>query len=175
VFDAGISTVQVPDHLIRRNLVNLELTYTWFDHGTGMPPRLIWGTEVMRNEARTRFESIDDDGDVTLVRESKRGYGGYSYVEYFWHRRLSFGARADLFQPTDPTEARSRNFEQTYTAFLTYRMSPSARVRFEANRYDYADGQSANEFYLQWTVLWGAHSHRRTDADEEHQHSAHNH
>ena len=63
-----------------------------------------------------------------------------------------------------PAEDFRRTYEQTYTAFLTYNLSKAARLRLEGSRHLYGDGRNASEVFLQWTVLWGAHSHREPDA-----------
>lgn len=163
---AGLSTLQVPDELIRRNLVNLELLYTWSPDGKNK--RLTWGSELMRNEVRTRFVSNFDeilgfDEDPILKREMRSGFGGYAYLEYFYNNQWSFGPRVDVFQNTDPGIETRRTYEQTYSLFATYRFTESSLVRFEASRHEYLDGNSANEFFLQWTVLLGGHSHDTHD------------
>jgi hypothetical protein len=159
--EAGVSSIQVPDHLIRRNLNNLELRYTWRPDNK---PRLVWGTELMRNELRTRFVTNAEDvellgDDPILARETRSGFGGYSYLEYFWDRNWSFGTRVDAFQNTDPAEESSRTYDQTYSLFATYRFTDASFIRFEGNRREYFNGDNANEFYLQWSVLLGGHSH----------------
>ncbi|MCW8129450.1 MAG: hypothetical protein KIS92_03620 [Planctomycetota bacterium] len=179
-FELGASAIEVPDQAKRRNLVNLEFTYRWHPAGSPLRERLVWGTELMRNEVRVPFLrdfTVDADGDgvpddadgdgvedteTRLLRRNVTGWGGYSYVEYFLSRHWSLGGRADFFQPADPTEDRTntRNtYEQTYSLFATYRFSEFGRIRGQLNRHEYRDGDSSNEFLLQWTVFWGAHTH----------------
>ncbi|HYG75882.1 MAG TPA: porin [Planctomycetota bacterium] len=164
-FSAGVSTLQVPDQLIRRNLINLELLYSWRPDGRNK--RLVWGSELMRNEQRTRFitnlAEVELGDDPILKRESRSGFGGYSYLEYFYNTHWSFGARVDAFQNTDPSVETRRTYEQTYSLFTTYRFSESSLLRFEAGRHEFFSGNSANEFFLQWTVLLGGHSHDTHD------------
>lgn len=176
----GLSTVQVPDQTKRRNLLNMEFTYRWHPAGSPLRDRLVWGTELMRNEVRVPFTqefTVDADGDgipddadgdgvedteTRLLRRYATGWGGYSYVEYFLSRHWSLGARIDMFQPADPTEDRTNtrnNYEQNYSLFATYRFSEFSRMRAEISRHEYRDGDSSNKFYLQWTVFWGAHKH----------------
>ena len=162
--ELGVSTLQVPDHLIRRSLTNLEFTYKWHPTGTQLREKLVWGTELMRNELRTQFIANADDvealgDDPVFKRESKRGFGGYTYAEYFHDKHWSFGPRVDFFQNVDPNENSNRTYDQTYSLFASYRFSEFSRIRAEFNRHEYFNGSSANEFYLQWTVFWGAHAH----------------
>jgi len=164
---AGLSTLQVPDHLIRRNLLNLELKYEWRP-GANKDRRVVWGSELMRNEVRTRFVSNLDDvealeEDPILKRETRSGFGGYSYLEYFHDKHWSFGPRVDAFQNTDPAVETRRTYEQTYSLIATYRFTESSLMRLEASRHEYFDGNSANEIFLQWTVLLGGHGHDSHD------------
>lgn len=171
-FELAANTIQVPDQAISRNLVNLEFTYKWHPIGSPLRNRLVWSTELLRNEVHNTFLrdfDVDSDGDgipdAVEPRQLRRwdtGYGGYTYLEYFLSRHWSVGAIADLFQPTDPTEDRTntRNtFDQTYSLFGTYRFTEFSRMRVQLSRHEYRDGRSSNEFFLQWTTFWGAHAH----------------
>jgi len=164
-FEWGVTSVQVPDHLIHRNLNNMEFTYRWHPTGTDLRERLVWGTEVMHNEKRTRFlsnpDEVDLGDDAVFKRRSFSGWGGYSYVEYFYDKHWSFGPRVDVFQPVAPEEAfeTKRTYDQTYSLFATYKFTEFSRLRAEISRHEFSNGSSANEFYLQWTVFWGAHTH----------------
>ena len=160
-FDWGISTAQVPDPEIRRNLVDMELTYHWHPTTSPLREKLVWGTELLHNELRSLQEipPATLGAPPTFTRADKHGYGGYSYVEYFLDSNWSAGPRVDLFQNTDPNVDSRRNFEQTYAAFVSYKFSEFSRLRLEYDRHEYADGKIANEAYLQWTVFWGAHTH----------------
>ena len=120
-FELGISTLQVPDRKIRRNLVDLDFTYKWHPAGTEMKERLVWGTELMRNQEALRItrnydftflivddagNPVDSNGDGILdtaaatrpvfKRTTRTNYGGYSYVEYFLSRHWSLGGRFDF-------------------------------------------------------------------------------
>ena len=159
--EAGLSTLQVPNHDIRRDLTDLEVTYRWHPAGSTLKQRLVWGTELLRDEQHSRFESAPADlnGGPTFASTTRQGYGGYTYVEYFLNRNWSFGPRIDLHENIDPLVISQRRFDQTYTAFVTYNFSEFGRVRFEGSRHEYADGKYANEFFMQWTAFWGAHTH----------------
>ena len=157
----GASTVQVPNEDIRRDLSNMELTYKWHPAGSTLKDRLVWGTELMRNHLHSRFELPPGDlaADPAFHSASKTGYGGYTYFEYFLDPHWSFGPRVDLFENAEPSLEAHRHTDQTYTGFVTYKFSEFSRLRFEGSRHEYLDGKSANEFYMQWTVFWGAHTH----------------
>lgn len=163
--DWSVSTAQVPNDEHRRDLTDLELTYKWHPTSTAANPtnlrqKLIWGTEVMRNRLRTDFTTQDSMGTTPVEHnEIRRGFGGYTYVEYFYDRNWSMGPRVDLFENVDPTVVSKRTYDQTYTAFLTYSFSEFSRLRFEYNRHYLFDGNHANEFLLQFTAFWGAHKH----------------
>lgn len=160
--ETGLSALELPDHLDRRSLQDLELTYKWHPKGQ-LREKLVWGTELMRNEVRTGLIGNPDDvalgNDPIFKRDNRVGYGGYSYVEYFLDPHWSFGPRIDMFENTDPSQSTNRTYDQTYSAFLTYKFSEFSRLRFEGSRHEYFNGQSANEFYIQWTAFWGAHTH----------------
>lgn len=168
-FEWGTSAIEVPVQAKRRNLVNLEFTYRWHPTGSPLRERLVWGTELMRNEVRVPFQRevpLDADGiedaELRPFRRNVAGWGGYSFVEYFLSRHWSLGGRVDLFQPADPTEDRSHTrhtYDQTYSLFATYRFSEFGRIRGQINRHEYCDGDASNEGLLQWTVFWGAHTH----------------
>ena len=211
-FELGLSTLQVPDRKIRRNLINLEFTYKWHPAGSELKERLVWGTELMRNQEALRttrnydfiYGVVDDtgapvdaDGDgvqdlangtrPVFKRRSRTNFGGYSYVQYNLSRHWSLGARFDFnrdfgdYVPGQPTSAFGEDgqpwqaadgsiqpyvrrtsaggYDSTVSAFVTYNFSEFSRLRFQANRHQYADRDFANEFLLQWTVFLGAHSH----------------
>jgi hypothetical protein len=118
-FEMGVSTLQVPDRKIRRNLMNLEFTYTWQPAGK---ERLVWGTELMRNQEALRTtrnyafnyavsdeegNPVDADGDgiqdiahdgsrPVFKRRSRTNFGGYSFVQYNLSKHWSLGARFDF-------------------------------------------------------------------------------
>ncbi|HYF47899.1 MAG TPA: porin [Planctomycetota bacterium] len=172
--DWSASTIQVPHHLIRRNLNNMELTYHWHPDECDTDDRLVWGTEIMRNEYRSRFVKNPDEvelgDDPILGRNSIAGWGGYTYAEYFYNKHWSFGPRVDLFQNTDASAESRPTYDQTYSLFLTYRFSEFSRLRAEFSRHEYFDGDQSNEFYLQWTVFWGAHNHEEDNRAHDHRH-----
>ncbi len=156
--EMGASAIEVPDHAIRRDLTNLELTYKWHPKtGTELRQKLIVGAELMRNNLSTQFE-INPGPPPVLGIARLTGYGGYGYAEYFHTRHWSMGGRIDLFQNVDPAQTTVR-LDQTYTAFATYNFSEFSRLRFEASRHEYFNGHQGNEFLLQWTAFWGAHAH----------------
>lgn len=164
--DWSVSTAQVPDATIRRNLSDLEFTYKWHPigsparHDSNLRQKLVWGTELLYNRLRTQFPFQPTPDDTLVTRgDTKRGFGGYSYVEYFIDKNWSVGPRVDLFENVDPTVISKRTYEQTYSAFLTYNFSEFSRLRFEYDRRYFFDGHQANEFFLQFTAFWGAHTH----------------
>gem|GEM_PF-4437825 len=155
--EVGASGLLVPDSTMHRNLVGLDLNYLWKPCGK---KRLIWGTELMRNELRTTFNTAEPDEAPVFRRDQRSGFGGYSYVEYFVNDKLSLGPRIDAFENTDPTREERRGYEKTYTMLLTYRVGgENNRVRLEASRHEFFSGQRSNELYLQWTVELGSHDH----------------
>ncbi len=158
----GVSSVQNPATETRRDLLDMELTYKWHPSGSPLRERLVWGTEILREDLRTQFHAApagDPLDDSIAQGAARRGYGGYTYAEYFLNRNWSLGPRVDLFENVDPQIVSKRTYDQTYTAFLSYKFSEFSRLRFEYDRQYLFDGRSANQFYLQWTVFWGAHTH----------------
>ena len=157
----GLSTLQVPNEDIHRDLSDIEFTYKWHPAGSTLREKLVWGTELLRNNLRSTVTvpPADPTEAPAFRSESKTGYGGYTYLEYFLDPHWSLGPRIDMFENVDPAQQTQRRLEQTYTAFLTYKFSEFSRLRFEGSRHEYFDGKAANEFYFQWTVFWGAHTH----------------
>jgi hypothetical protein len=156
-FELGASTAQVPNNEHRRDLTDIEFTYKYHPLGSPLRQRLIWGTELLRNHLRTEVDSTDSP--PVMHFPIKRGYGGYSYVEWFLTRHWSVGPRVDLFENVLPTAISKRTYEQTYSAFVTYLFSEFGRLRFEYDRRYFFDGNKADEAFLQWTVFFGAHKH----------------
>jgi hypothetical protein len=156
--ELGVSALETPESKIHRDLTNLELTYRWHPkNGSALRQRLIFGTELMRNNMRTQFQAQPPPNPV-FTGERRTGFGGYGYVEYFLTRHWSTGGRVDWFQNVNPT-LHTERADQTYTLFATYNFSEFSRLRFEANRHEFFDGRQGNEFLLQWTVFMGAHVH----------------
>lgn len=148
---AGFSAVQTPDHDIHRDLIAIEFTWTW--HPVGQPrPRLVWGSELLRNTLQT-------DTGAGLVQRT--GWGGYSYVEFFFNQQLSLGPRVDVFENVDPTlDVRARlEKTKTWTGFITYAFSEFSRLRLQFDRQEFPDGTHASVIFFQATMLFGDHLH----------------
>ena len=109
-FELGVSTLQVPDRKIRRNLIGMDFTYKWHPSGTSLKERLVWSTELLRNQETFRYnrdqlvygQAFDDSGAPIQASDANSNplvdaagnpvYTGYFASTDITHRsRTSFG------------------------------------------------------------------------------------
>lgn len=150
---------------------NAELGGSW----TGIPrdeERSLWALDVtLRHQPGTQssYQGLDlgaewmwnsqrfterDDGGAIMSRIRRRRQGGYAYVEAFFARRFSVGARFDYSESPEGAADRAR----TASAFVTWKPSEFQRVRFQFDN-SWGDQQTNQRFTIQWTAFIGSHSH----------------
>ncbi|HKA15213.1 MAG TPA: hypothetical protein VKH41_09370, partial [Myxococcota bacterium] len=158
--------------------LNLELGGTW----VGVPQdntRNLWGADLtLRHQPGTSgvyqgfvvgsewywnhelFETFDPaTGDFTGRNRLSR-QGGYAYLEAFFDRRYSAGARFDYSEsPTDvPDVAHPRDLARTGSVFVTWMPSEFQRLRFQFDN-TWGDEPTNQRYTIQWTAFLGSHSH----------------
>jgi hypothetical protein len=97
----------------------------------------------------------DTDGNPILDSERFRRDGGYGYLEGFFGRQYSLGARFDYAEePFGPVDR-----QLTYSAFATWYPSEFQRLRFQFDQIDQRHARNDQRFTLQWTAFLGSHTH----------------
>jgi len=140
----------VPQH-DQRNVFGVDATLRHQPGTSGFYQGLVWGTEWLWNDQQ--FTERDDDGEV-IGRMRDHRQGGYSYVEAFFGRRWSAGARFDYSEAPEG----DADIAKTASIFATWKPSEFQRLRFQVdNTWGH---QSTNQrFTLQWTAFLGSHHH----------------
>jgi hypothetical protein len=160
--------------------LNLEVGGTWF----GVPQdreRSLYGADVtLRHQPGTSgayqgfvigsewywgqqqlFEDVVlDDGTIVTLSHRPNRKGGYAYLEAFFARRYSAGARFDYSEsPEDLVDLRhARDLARTGSAFVTWMPSEFQRLRFQFDT-TWGDQPTNQRYTLQWTAFIGSHSH----------------
>ncbi len=157
--------------------LNVELGGTFFTvpkHGA----RFLYGVDVtLRHQPGTsefyqgfvigsewlwnneKFKNVDAMGEVIPGSQRFKHNGGYAYIEAFFSRQYSLGARFDYAQePIDPIDR-----QRTYSAFASWFPSEYQRLRFQFDQIDPVDARDDQRFTLQWTAFLGSHSHGFTN------------
>jgi hypothetical protein len=97
----------------------------------------------------------DPDGNPILGSERFRRNGGYAYLESFFGRQYSLGARFDYAEePFGPVDT-----QLTYSTFATWYPSEFQRLRFQFDQIDRRHARNDQRFTLQWTAFLGSHAH----------------
>jgi hypothetical protein len=160
--DLGVSQATTPrQHYINgqpvgtsntaRSLTGVDLTFRFEPLADNVYRKLIWGTEVFHNSERR--EEIDDAGDRLYPR--REAWGGYSYVDWRFHRLFSAGPFYDYAEDLDDPSIKT----QTGGAMLNLHLSEFQRIRLQLSREktDFAPGD--NQVFLQYFATIGTHVH----------------
>jgi len=134
-----------------RNLAGVDVTLRHQPGTTTAYQGFDWGTEWMWNWQR--FTERDDDGFV-VDRTRMNRQGGYSYVEAFFARQYSVGARFDYSEAVDGPVDRAK----TASVFATWKPSEFQRLRFQFDN-TWGAEDTNQRFTIQWTAFIGSHSH----------------
>jgi hypothetical protein len=133
-----------------RSLSGLDLTYRYQPLDSTLHQGVTVGAEFFGNSERVERES----GYRRMFAP-----GGYAYGEMKLNREWSAGFLYD----NAPSLASPGKKTQSYSPFLTWKLSEFNRLRFQ---YTYANdnvneskADGGNQFFLQWTTTLGAHSH----------------
>src|SRR5262249_44823230 len=109
-----------------RSLTGVDLTFRFEPLANNVFRKLIWGTEAFRNSELRQF--TDANGVITYPRKS--AWGGYSYVDWRFHRWFSAGPFGDVAENLDDNGIKTK----TYGAMLNFIPSEFQRIRFQASR-----------------------------------------
>jgi hypothetical protein len=174
--DVGVSNAVTPrqyyidtirqDRATPRWLSGLDLTFRYEPTGAGQVGRLIWGTEVFRNDERvhrqedreidTDADNIPDATETVDVFPRHHALGGYSYVDYRFARRFSGGGFFDMAQ--DLTHRRQQT--NTWGTMINFLPSEFQRIRLQYSQVKVNDqSRVENQVFLQWFAAVGTHVH----------------
>lgn len=164
-----------------RRLVGLDFKYRWYPLGRGLRQNLTlageWLYDVGEADPVNGGRRVDVFGNP--VRQG--AWGGYVYAEYRLSKEWRPGFRFDYFQlqsepllVTNPgtglfgstrNATGHRTDSRTWSPYLTWYPSEFQRLRLQYNRADRGNANDVNEFFLQWTVFLGSHSHGFLERD----------
>jgi hypothetical protein len=94
------------------------------------------------------------------VHRLRNAFGGYSYVEARFSRRLYAGFLFDWAQDLDSPSRMTK----AYSPYVTFWASEFHRLRLQYTRLEQPrPGKADDLFFLQWTVIGGSHVHSFRD------------
>lgn len=103
-------------------------------------------------------ELYAQDRDDTAINTSPLGF--YSLLDYRLSSRWGFGGRYDWVELVNPDPLGSDDKDKAYSAYVTFFQSEFARLRFQYQFVDLADGDRDNRLFFQGTFAVGVHKHR---------------
>ena len=158
-----------------RRLVGLDFKYRWYPLGSGVRQSLTVAGELLHDVGDSDPVNGGPRRDIFGNPVRQGAWGGYVYAEYRLSKQWRPGFRFDYFQvqsepllvtnpltglPASTLNATGhRTDNRTWSPYLTWFPSEFQRVRLQYNRSDLGNARDANEFFLQWTVFMGSHSH----------------
>lgn len=168
--DLGVSNSVTPRQYyvggIRQNdpaprwLSGVDVTVRREATQAGQAGRVIWGTEIFRNDERRRQKlAVDTNGDGTGDADSferRHALGGYSYVDWRLAPRWSTGGFADIAQDLNNRNANTN----TYGVSINFLPSDFQRIRLQYSQAKVNDGTPTDhQVFLQWFGTIGTHVH----------------
>src|SRR5438270_10593206 len=158
-----------------RRLVGMDFRYRWYPLGSGVRQSLTVAGEVLHDIGEADPGNGGRRTDVFGNSVRQGAWGGYVYAEYRLSKQWRPGFRFDYFQlqsepqlvtnpftglPASTLNATGhRTDNRNWSPYLNWFPSDLQRMRLQYNRSDRGNAQDANEFFLQWTVFLGSHSH----------------
>jgi hypothetical protein len=158
--DLGVSDALTPkvavDDNKSRNLAGLDLTYRYAPLASASYRGLVWGNEFLLNhEGRQAVPASDIAPAIFKYRDA---FGMYSYVEPRLTRRYYLGFLFEYAQDLDGLATATK----AYSPYLTIWLSEFQRLRLQYTHLDAPD-RTADQFFLQWTIIMGSHVHSFRD------------
>jgi hypothetical protein len=160
--DLGVSEAATPrQHYINgnevdsndtgRSLTGVDVTFRYEPLAQNVFRKVIWGTEVFRNSERR--EQVDAGGNPLYPR--KNSWGGYSYVDWRFHRRFSMGPVYDLAEDMDDPSVKTK----TVGGMFNIIPSEFQRIRLQFTQEKTDQIRTDNQFYVQYFATIGSHVH----------------
>jgi hypothetical protein len=164
-----------------RRLVGVDFKYRWFPLGSGLRQSLTVAGELLHDVGDADPVNGGPRRDVVGNPVRQGAWGGYAYAEYRLSKQWRPGFRFDYYQVQSepllvtnsftglPASTRNaaghRTDNQTWSPYLSWYPSEFQRLRLQYNRSNLGNANDANEFFLQWTVFLGSHSHGFMERD----------
>jgi hypothetical protein len=137
-----------------RSLTGVDLTFRWLPLTQNVYRKLVWGTEIFRNN-ELRQTGTDPATNLNTYGR-KTAMGGYSYVEWRFSHRWSTGPFYDLTEDLDNPVINTK----TFGAVLNLFTSEFARFRLQLSRAQPNNGSPMDDqVFLQVFVTIGSHVH----------------
>lgn len=157
-----IEGARVDDMNTQRHLLGTDITFRYEPTGAGQVGRLLWGTELFRNDERRLVEEdVDTDADgipdsTVNTYPRKVALGGYTYVDYRFARRWSTGG---FFDYSENLTDRAQN-EKHMGAMINFLPSEFQRIRLQYSQARDNRGSPINhQVFVQWFGTVGTHVH----------------
>ncbi|HET6372778.1 MAG TPA: hypothetical protein VFG76_05695 [Candidatus Polarisedimenticolia bacterium] len=155
---AGLSGTLTPADNLSSNVFGADLTYKWKPLQRNLYRSFLWQGEILAS--RRRAERLDPGG--FLERSTLRSFGGYSYAEYQFAKRLRGGLRYDATGLPDVEDARQRAISAVLriqpTEFQEFRIQFRHTGRNATAAEIFDDVASDNEVFIEWIPVIGAHA-----------------
>jgi len=164
-----------------RQLLDVDFKYRWYPLATGLYQSFTVAGELLYDHGNE--DPVNGGPRLNALGQPARqgAWGGYTYAEARLNRQWRAGFRFDYYQlPSEPelvtnpftglpastlNASGNRTANRTYSPYLTFFASEFQRVRLQYNHYTDGNANNADEFFLQWTVVLGSHSHGFTDRE----------
>jgi len=155
-----INGVRVDNLNSARSVTGIDITFRYEPLANNVYRKLIWGTELFRNdERREQALALDSNGDGigdTNTYERRHALGGYSYVDWRFAPQWSTVAFYDAVQDFDTRQI----LTTTFGTSLAFHVSEFQRIRLQLSQKRVNDGSPLdNQLFLQWFGTIGNHVH----------------
>jgi hypothetical protein len=158
--DLGVSDALTPkvvaDDGKTRNLAGLDLTYRYAPLAAAAYRGLVWGSEFLLNHEGQ--PAVPASAVRPAIFKYRDAFGMYSYLEARLTRRYQAGF---LFEYAQDLSGLARA-TKAYSPYLTIWASEFQRLRLQYTHLDASD-RTADQFFLQWTIIMGSHVHSFRD------------
>ena len=146
-----INGTEVNSNNTGRSLTGVDMTFRFEPLAENVYRKMIWGNEVFRNSERRELL----DGSGTPLYPRVNAWGGYSYVDWRFHRLFSAGPFYDLSEDLDTPSIQTR----TAGAVLNMYTSEFQRIRLQVSQGRTDNQNLNNEVFLQYFATIGTHVH----------------
>lgn len=151
-----IEGVRVDGQNTQRHLAGADVTFRYEPAGADQQGRLLWGTEIFRNDERRLVDEAAIASSDGSAYARKAAWGGYSYLDYRLARRWSTGA---FFDYAEDLTRRVEN-DKHVGAMLNFLPSEFQRLRLQYSQARDNVGSPINhQVFIQWFATVGAHVH----------------
>lgn len=143
----------------RRYFTGIDLTYRYEPLEKNTFRKFIWGTEVFNNQERRGFD-LDEDG-TSETFERRQAWGGYSYVDWRFAKKMSAGGFYDYAENLDD----NKDITRSNGVFANFIPSEYQKIRLQYStvKNNQPGAERDQQVYLQWIAIIGKHAHTFKD------------